>query len=62
MNHVLSWERIAKKEGKEEGRIEVLHTIAVELLKNGIDIDIIAKVTHLTKKEIEELAAKSNNT
>ncbi|HLP58565.1 MAG TPA: hypothetical protein VK186_07045 [Candidatus Deferrimicrobium sp.] len=57
MNHVLSWERIAKKDGKIEGKIEALHDVAVELLKNGINIDIIAKSTKLSKKEIEELAA-----
>ncbi|MDQ1353888.1 MAG: hypothetical protein QG657_4197 [Acidobacteriota bacterium] len=53
MNHVLSWERIAKKEGKKEA----LHEVAVRLLKNGIGIDTIIEYTHLSKEEIEKLAA-----
>jgi predicted transposase/invertase (TIGR01784 family) len=74
MPHVLSWERIAKKEGKKEGiiegkregviegtkkgKVEALHSVAAKLLEKGISIDIIAETTDLPKKEIEELAAK----
>ena len=42
------------KKGKIEGKIEV----AKNLLKNGIDIEIIIKSTGLTEKEINELKDK----
>lgn len=69
MNHVLSWERIARKEGKEEGKeegkkegkkegkIETLRTITLNLLKKGVSIDNIIEYTDLSRKEIEELEA-----
>ena len=74
MNYVTSWERIAKKEGKKEGikkgikegikegrkeGIEegVLKT-AIELIKRGINLDIIAEATGFPKERIEQLAAK----
>jgi predicted transposase/invertase (TIGR01784 family) len=41
----------ARKEGKEEGKIET----AKELLKMGIEIEKIAKATSLKKEEIEKL-------
>jgi hypothetical protein len=61
MPYVTSWERIAKKEGvkigEEKGvRKEKIET-AGRLLKRGVNIDIIADATGLSKKEIEELAA-----
>jgi len=51
MPYVTSWERIAKKEGKKEGKLET----ARELVKRGVDINIIAKATGLTREEIEKL-------
>ncbi|HLP48282.1 MAG TPA: JAB domain-containing protein [Candidatus Kapabacteria bacterium] len=39
------------KEGEKKGKIE----IAGEMKKNGIAIDIITKITRLSKKEIEQL-------
>jgi hypothetical protein len=61
MPYVTSWERIAKKEGVKIGeergvRKEKIET-AGRLLKRGVNIDIIADATGLSKKEIEELAA-----
>jgi predicted transposase/invertase (TIGR01784 family) len=52
MPYVTSWERIAKKEGKKEGKLEV----AREFLKNGVSIDIVAKSTGFPREEIEKLA------
>jgi predicted transposase/invertase (TIGR01784 family) len=52
MPYVTSWERIAKKEGKREGKLE----LAKEFLKNGVRIDIVVKSTGLPRKEIEKLA------
>jgi predicted transposase/invertase (TIGR01784 family) len=45
----------AKEEGREEGREERNIEIAKELLKNGIDINIISKSTGLTQEQIERL-------
>jgi len=44
------------EQGIEEGKIET----AKELIKNGIDIDIIARSTGFSKKEIKKLAAKTH--
>ncbi len=41
-----------KDEGKKEGNLET----ARELVKNGVDIDIIAKSTGFPREEIEKLA------
>ena len=49
-------EGIAK--GKIEGIAEAKQQIAVELLKNGIDIETIAKATGLTEEEIERLSER----
>jgi predicted transposase/invertase (TIGR01784 family) len=43
-----------KKEGKLEGKLET----AKELLKNGVDIDIIARATGFSREEIEKLVDK----
>jgi len=39
----------------EEGKIEGKQEVALELLKQGIDIGIIIKSTGLTKEHIERL-------
>jgi predicted transposase/invertase (TIGR01784 family) len=68
MPYVTSFERLAEKRGKKRGE-EIgekrgekrgmekakLET-ARELVKNGVDIDIIAKATGLSREKIEELA------
>jgi len=43
------------KEGMEKGKIEGKIEVAKNLLKTGIDIEIIVKSTGLTKEEIEDL-------
>ena len=65
MAYVTSWERIAKKDGIKigeergeergikKGKIET----ARELIKSGVDIDIIARSTGFPREEIEKLAA-----
>ena len=49
-----------KKEGKEEGRmegkLEGKKETAKNALKEGMEIELIAKLTGLTRKEIEEIA------
>ena len=39
----------------EEARIEVRLSIAKKLKANGVDLEMIQKVTDLSKEEIEEL-------
>lgn len=41
----------AKEEGREEREIE----IAIELIKNGVSIEVIAKSTTLTKDQIRKI-------
>jgi hypothetical protein len=60
MPYLASWERSARKEGKKEGIIEEKTRIAKELLKIGTDIDKIAVVTGLDRKEIEKLSTTSH--
>ncbi|MEC1748150.1 hypothetical protein ABEV09_23800, partial [Schinkia azotoformans] len=45
-----------KAEGKAEGKIEV----AFEMLRDGLDVDRIAKLTGFTKDEILELQKNLN--
>lgn len=47
--------RESKEEGREEGRKENQIEIAKELLKLGMSIEDIEKVTKLDKEEIEKL-------
>jgi hypothetical protein len=64
MPYVASWERIAKKEGErigekrgeKRGEIKGKLETARELVKNGVDIDIIARATGFSMEEIEKLA------
>ena len=44
-----------KKEGKKEGKLEVVRNA----LKEGTEIDLIAKLTGLSKKEIEKIAEET---
>ena len=46
-----------KKEGKAEGILEM----AAEMLKKGLDIELVSEVTKLPKEEIEKLLDKVNS-
>jgi len=50
-----------KMEGKIEGKIEGKMEVARNLLKLGFDIEITAKITELSKEEIESLKKASND-
>ena len=43
------------KQGIEEGKLEERKNMALNMLKEGIDIELIIKCTNLTKEEIETL-------
>jgi predicted transposase/invertase (TIGR01784 family) len=46
-----------KKEGKKEGKKEEKLNIARELVKNGVDINIISRSTGLPLEKLKELAS-----
>ena len=48
-------ERLGKMYAKEEGILESKKEIALNLLKENIDLDIISRVTGLTQEEIKDL-------
>jgi len=60
MPYVTSWERIAEERGKkigeeigiEKGKLQT----ARELIKRGVDIDIIVEATGFSREQIEKLA------
>ncbi len=45
----------AKRDGKKEGAREKQIEIAKSMLKENMDIEIIIKITRLTREEIEKL-------
>jgi len=48
-----------RKEGREEGRHQEKAQIAHSLLREGVDIDLIARTTGLTREEIHQLKQTS---
>ena len=44
-----------KREGKREGILEGKMEIAKEMLSEGFEIEIIARITGISKQEIEKL-------
>ncbi len=49
------------KEGFEEGIRSVIKQVVPKLLENKVPLYIIAEATHLTEKEIREMAKGVNN-
>ena len=47
-----------KKEGLQEGLKEGLETAAIGMLKEGLALERIRKITHLSKQRITQLLAK----
>lgn len=43
------------QEGLKEGKMQEKRQVALEMLKEGLNIELIAKITKLDQKEIEEL-------
>ncbi len=64
MPYLASWERNAMKEGMKQGvkqgvNKEKMRT-AKKMLKEGIDLDTIAKITGLARKQIEKMLSTSH--
>ncbi|MDF5735509.1 MULTISPECIES: hypothetical protein [unclassified Nostoc] len=45
-------------EGLAEGRAQEVRRVAMNLLKEGISVEIVAKVTGLTVEQVEQLASE----
>ena len=48
-----------RKEGREEGREESTRQLALNMLAEGLDSTIVAKITGLTEKEIRTIACEA---
>jgi predicted transposase YdaD len=59
MPHILSWERIAKKEGKmvgkKEGKQKEKRDTALRMLSDGLPVEAISKYTGLTGQQVKAL-------
>jgi predicted transposase/invertase (TIGR01784 family) len=49
-----------KKEGKKEGKDETTRSIALNLLREGLPIEIITKSTGLTIAQVQALQEQAN--
>jgi predicted transposase/invertase (TIGR01784 family) len=47
------------KKGREEGRKEGVRQVALEMLRAGLDLEMIMSVTKLSREELNELAKKT---
>lgn len=48
-------QELAREEGRADGRTETLNTTAMNLLSEGVPVEIIAKCTGLTIEQIQSL-------
>ena len=55
----ISWEEKGIRKGIEQGKVQGQKKIALEMLKEDLSIDLIAKVTHMDKEAIEELRKRN---
>ena len=55
MPRVSNHERFLKEEGKLEGKLEGKQETVIELLRNGVDIEIVIKSTGFSREEVEKL-------
>ncbi len=56
----LTWERETESKGQKEGRKEERNTIALNLLRQGLSIEMIAQVTSLTVADVQALQTSMN--
>ena len=59
MPYITTGERIEYDRGKVEGQEEKAIVIAINLLKQGIPIDVIAQATGVSIAELQQLQTKS---
>jgi predicted transposase/invertase (TIGR01784 family) len=56
MPYITTAERIGRREGRKEGKIQT----ARKMIREGLDVALIAKVTGLPKKTVEQLRKEEN--
>src|SRR5699024_9314920 len=44
-----------KEIGKKEGEAQGVKKVAIEMLRNGLEVELIAKVTHMDVEEIKKV-------
>ena len=47
-----------REKGLKEGKMEEKRQIALEMLKEDLSVELVSKITKLTRDEIEELKKK----
>jgi hypothetical protein len=60
MPYVTSWEKMGEEKGEKRGIKKGKLETAKELVKRGVDINIIVEATGFSKEEIEKLATKAH--
>jgi predicted transposase YdaD len=60
MPYITTGERIGYDRGKVEGKVEERQSIALNLFRQGIPIEVIAQATGLTVIQLQEIQAKLN--
>lgn len=58
MEIVTSWERKARQEGIQEGIQEAQETIAINLLREGLSVELVIKTTGLSLERVRELQGR----
>jgi predicted transposase/invertase (TIGR01784 family) len=58
MKYVTTIERMAKEEGKIEGKIEEKQAIALNFLRQGLSVEVVAQGTGLTIAQVQALHAQ----
>jgi len=58
MEYIPLWERDARNEGRKEGQKIGQKKTAKELMKRGVDMDIIEGATGIPREELEKMALK----
>jgi predicted transposase/invertase (TIGR01784 family) len=51
---------MAREEGKEEGKVEEKQTIAINFLRQGLSVELVAQGTGLTIEQVQQLQAQTD--
>jgi len=57
MEYIPLWERDARKEGEKRGEKKGKEETAKELIKRGVDMDIIEGATGISREELEKMTS-----
>ncbi|KYD32976.1 hypothetical protein B4110_3305 [Parageobacillus toebii] len=59
LSNLLGERRAGLEEGLKKGRKEGVRQVALEMLRAGLDLEMIMSVTKLSREELNELAKKT---